>query len=74
MFYDRNPKSMRTVPGVCAAGRDSVLPGKIRSCREKSGGCREKSGGCREKSAEQGWQGWGLALVGPGVAGQGWQG
>ena len=24
MFYDRNPESMRTVPGVCAAGRDSV--------------------------------------------------
>ena len=24
MFYDRNPESMRTVPGVCAAARDSV--------------------------------------------------
>ena len=24
MFYDRNPESMRTVPRVCAAGRDSV--------------------------------------------------
>ena len=24
MFYDRNPESMRTVPSVCAAGRDSV--------------------------------------------------
>ena len=24
VFYDRNPESMRTVPRVCAAGRDSV--------------------------------------------------
>ena len=24
MFYDRNPESMRTVPRVCAAGRDSA--------------------------------------------------
>ena len=24
MFYDRNPKSMSTIPGGCPAGRDSV--------------------------------------------------
>ena len=24
MFYDRNPESICTVPGVCAAGRDSI--------------------------------------------------
>ena len=24
VFYDRNPESMRTVPRVCPAGRDSV--------------------------------------------------
>ena len=31
MFYDRNPESMRTVPGVCAAGRDSI-PGNNFFC------------------------------------------
>ena len=24
MFYDRNPKSMRTVPGIFAVARDSI--------------------------------------------------
>ena len=31
VFYDRNPKSMRTVPGGSAAGRDSASAGKLRA-------------------------------------------
>ena len=29
MFYDRNPKSLRTVPRVFPAGRDSGIPAEI---------------------------------------------
>ena len=34
LVHDRNPESMRTVPRVCAAGRDSVSgdPGNPRIC------------------------------------------